>query len=113
VLPAVNRMRRSSDFASVVRAGARSRGGPLIVHQRLDLGAPAPLVGLVVGKSVGGSVRRHRVARRLRAELARRLDVLPTGSATVVRALPAAADASSGELGAGLDQAFARLAGRR
>ena len=105
-------MRRSSDFASVVRSGARSRGGALIVHQRLDLGGADPLVGFVVGKSVGGSVQRHRVTRRLRAQVAQRLELLPAGSGTVVRALPPAAVLSSGELGSGLDKALARLAGR-
>jgi ribonuclease P protein component len=105
-------MRRSSDFTSVVQGGAKHRGGPVVVHQRLDLGADAPLVGLVVGKAVGGSVVRHRVARRLRAQLAGRLKALPDGSGTVVRALPDAAAATSGQLGAGLDRALARLAGR-
>jgi ribonuclease P protein component len=113
VLPAVNRMRRSRDFASVVRDGARVRGGVLIVHYKPEHYVGAPLVGLVVGKGVGGSVQRHRVARRLRAQLAQRLPVLPSGSATVVRALPAAAQAASAELGAGLDHALARLAARR
>jgi ribonuclease P protein component len=109
-------MRRSTDFASVVAGGARSRGGPLVVHQCLDfgdfgdLGAGAPLVGFVVGKPVGGSVVRHRVARRLRAQVARRLAALPAGSGTVVRALPAAGSATSEQLGAGLDRALARLA---
>jgi ribonuclease P protein component len=106
-------MRRSSDFASVVRTGARSRGGALVVHHSRELGGSVPLVGFVVGKDVGGSVQRHRVARRLRAQVAQRLDLLPAGSGTVVRALPPAAVLSSGELGSGLDQAFARLAGRR
>jgi ribonuclease P protein component len=106
-------MRRSTDFESVVRGGARAKGGPLIVSQRPDLGAAVPLVGFVVGKGVGGSVVRHRVARRLRAQVARRLDTLPPGSGTVVRALPEAADATSTEIAAGLDKAFARLAGRR
>jgi len=44
--------------------------------------------------------------------VARRLDLLPVGSGTVVRALPSAAVLSSGELGSGLDKALARLAGR-
>jgi ribonuclease P protein component len=109
VLPSVNRMRRSTDFASVVRAGSRARGGRVVVHQRLDLGAGAPLVGFVVNKGVGGSVVRHAVARRLRAQLAQRLDALPTGSGTVVRALPTAAGSTSAQLGASLDQALARL----
>jgi ribonuclease P protein component len=105
-------MRRSSDFASVVRGGRRTRSGLVVVHQRLDLGASAPLVGFVVGKSVGGSVVRHRVTRRLRAQVAQRLDVLPVGSGTVVRALPSSAEATSRQLGAGLDQALSQLAGR-
>ena len=105
-------MRRSRDFASVLSAGARARGGPLVVHQCADLHVAAPLVGLVVGKSVGGSVVRHRVARRVRAQVALRLAMLPAGSGTVVRALRGAESATSRQLGAGLDQALARLAER-
>ena len=106
-------MRRSTDFASVVKGGVRARGGPLIVHQRPGISSMPPLVGFVVAKSVGGSVERHRVVRRLRAQVADRLHLLPAGSGTVVRALPAARDASFHELGAGLDHALARLAERR
>ena len=106
-------MRRSTDFASVVQSGRRSRGGPVVVHQQPDLGAIAPLVGFVVGKAVGGSVTRHRVARRLRAQMGSRLGSLQAGSGTVVRALPEAADATSAQLGEGLDRALARLAGSR
>jgi ribonuclease P protein component len=102
-------MRRSTDFASVVRSGERARGGRIVVHQLPGLTAAAPLVGLVVGKTVGGSVARHRVSRRLRAQLAARLDRLPAGSGTVVRALPPCADADSAQLGADLDKALARV----
>jgi ribonuclease P protein component len=38
-----------------------------------------------------------------------RLDVLPTGSCLVVRALPPASTASSAELGVDLDRALARV----
>ena len=69
----------------------------------------APTVGFVVGKSVGNSVVRHRVSRRLRAVFAGRLDTLPAASATVVRALPDAAGASSARLAADIDGALARL----
>jgi ribonuclease P protein component len=81
-----------------------------VIHQRLDLDTESPLVGFVVSKAVGGSVVRHRVTRRLRAQVAQRLDALPIGSGTVVRALPASGGASSAQLGAALDQALARLA---
>jgi ribonuclease P protein component len=55
-------------------------------------------------------VVRHRVSRRLRALMVTRLDALPSGSGTVIRALPDAAQASSVELGADLDAALGRLA---
>ena len=109
-------MRRSTDFTAVVRGGVRVRGGAVVVHHRgqlSDEAAAAPRVGLVVGRSVGGSVVCHRVSRRLRAQLAVRLDRLSAGSGTVVRALPEAAQASSAALGQGLDVALDRLAARR
>jgi ribonuclease P protein component len=105
-------MRRSTDFASVVRSGNRARGGRIVLHQLPGLTPAAPIVGLVVGKAVGGSVVRHRVSRRLRAQLAARLDRLPAGSGTVVRALPPCAEATSAELAADLDKALTRVSPR-
>jgi ribonuclease P protein component len=100
-------MRRSDEFTSVVRAGARTRRGPLVVHFQPNLAEDAaPRVGLIVGKSVGGSVVRHRVARRLRAQVAGWLSALPRGSGVVVRALPAAATATSAQLAGNLDAAL-------
>jgi ribonuclease P protein component len=106
-------MRRSTDFAVVVRSGSRARRGCLVVHQRRQLTKGAPLIGLVVGRSVGGSVVRHRVSRRLRAQLAERVQALEIGSGVVVRALPEAALADSATLGRDLDAALAKLAGVR
>jgi ribonuclease P protein component len=103
-------MRRAGEFTAVVRSGKRARRGCLVVHQQIELGAGAAHVGLIVGKSVGTSVVRHRVSRRLRALMVTRLDALPSGSGTVIRALPDAAQASSVELGADLDAALGRLA---
>jgi ribonuclease P protein component len=104
-------MRRSRDFDQVINSSARARRGAVLVHHRAGLrtSSAAPLVGLVVGKSVGGSVVRHRVSRRLRAQLSRRLAVLPPGSGTVVRALPPSASADSAALGADLDAALRRV----
>lgn len=111
-------MRRSADFASVVRSGSRARRGHLVLHRSALVtsatpGTGAPLIGLVVGRTVGGSVVRHSVARRLRAQLTQRLDHFPAGSGTVVRALPSAARASSADLGADLDAGLQQLASRR
>lgn len=68
-----------------------------------DAGPAGPLAGFVVNKAVGGSVVRHRVARRLRHLVAPRLAELPSGARVVVRALPPAATASSAELAEDLD----------
>jgi ribonuclease P protein component len=83
MLPPEHRMRRSTEFAAVLRSGAYRRRGCLVLSQQPALNDGAATVGLVVGKSVGGSVVRHRVSRRLRAQLGLRLDVLAYGSATV------------------------------
>jgi ribonuclease P protein component len=104
-------MRRSTEFAAVVRSGVRARRGQLVVHLHPGTTDAAPHVGLVVGKSVGGSVVRHRVSRRLRAQLAERVNRLPAGSAAVVRALPGAAATTSEQFGVDLDAALARLLG--
>jgi ribonuclease P protein component len=83
------------------------------VHLARDFDDGAPVVGFVVGKGVGGSVVRHRVSRRLRHEMARRVDLLPLGSGTVVRALPGAAEDDSARFGSDLDVALERLVGTR
>ena len=93
----------------MIRLGGRTRRGHLVVHVLAGAHPGAPRAGLVVGRTVGGSVVRHRVSRQLRAQLRLRLDRLPLGSATVVRALPGAAADSSGRLGSDLDAALDRL----
>ncbi|PZS20215.1 MAG: ribonuclease P protein component [Pseudonocardiales bacterium] len=112
MLPREYRLRRSTEFATVVRSGARARCRHLVLHQQPSVRRDLPAIGLVVGRSVGGSVVRHRVSRRLRAQLALRLNTVPQGSGLVVRALPGAAQATSAELGADLDAALSRLARR-
>lgn len=69
--------------------------------------------GLVVSKAVGNSVLRHRVSRRMRALLADRVDAFGPGVDVVVRALPAAAQADSAQLGAAVDAAVRALAAPR
>jgi ribonuclease P protein component len=102
VLPAGSRLTRREDFASVVRRGRRAGRERLVVHLDLD-GGDVPRAGLVVSRAVGGSVVRHRVARRMRHLVAARLGMLPPAARLVVRALPPAAEASSGDLAGDLD----------
>jgi len=105
VLPATHRMRRSADFQQTVRRGARGGRGTLVAHLTTTTDPGPPAVGLVVSKAVGNAVTRNRVKRRLRALVAARLDGLPDGALLVVRAQPAAAAASSADLGHDLDRA--------
>ncbi len=79
-----------------------------------DLASPAAArAGFVVGKSVGNSVVRHRVTRRLRAVVRHELDRLPVGADLVVRARPEAADADSAVLHQDLVKGLDRLLGDR
>ncbi|MFN8084978.1 MAG: ribonuclease P protein component [Dermatophilaceae bacterium] len=114
MLPARHRLRRSDDFSATVRGrGRRRAGGPLlVVHAatRPEPGDGAVRVGFVVGSTVGGAVVRNRVRRRLRALMAQRLDGIPRGTDLVVRAVPAAAEASFAELSAELSTHLARVA---
>lgn len=57
-----------------------------------------PRVGFVVSKGVGNAVVRNRTKRRLRAVVASELPGIPQGADVVVRAQPAAAQATSAEL---------------
>jgi ribonuclease P protein component len=71
-----------------------------------------PRVGFVVSKAVGGAVVRNRTKRRLRAVVAERLDLIPTGTDVVIRANPLAAQANSSEIAAELDVLIPRVVGR-
>lgn len=77
------------------------------------LDAEASSYGLVVSTSVGGAVVRNRVKRRLRPLVTARLLDRTPAQTVVVRALPAAACASSAELAGALDSCLRRVAARR
>jgi ribonuclease P protein component len=70
-----------------------------------------PRAGFVVGRTVGNSVVRHRVTRRLRAVVLGELHRLPATADLVVRARPEAAEATSErlrrDLASGLDRVLA------
>jgi ribonuclease P protein component len=108
VLAAAQRLRRSTDFAAAIRGGRRIGRGTLVVHLLVDEPAQASTAraGFVVSKAVGNAVVRNRVQRRLRHLVRPRLAGLPDGARLVVRALPAAAEASYADLGADLDTAL-------
>ena len=66
-------------------------------------------VGFVVSAAVGPAVVRNRVRRRLRHLAAAHLGRFPDGTLLVLRALPAAAAATSAQLSADLTAVLERL----
>ena len=99
MLPAQYRMTRSAEFGTTVKRGVRAVQPDIVVHlRRDDSDAAGPRIGLVVGKSVGSAVDRHRVARRLRHVVRAMLDDLDSHDRVVIRALPGSRSAISARL---------------
>lgn len=72
----------------------------IVVHARRceDSDQGGPKVGLVVAKTVGNSVQRHRVARRLRHVARAIISDLHPADRVVIRALPSSRYAISARL---------------
>ena len=101
MLPNSARIKSSSDFARVTKLGRRvtsnSLVGYLLIQKSSEFNTnPDPSagqskssakLGLIVGKSVGNSVVRHRIARQIRHAVREELSKLPDGALLVVRAM--------------------------
>ena len=101
MLPARYRMTRSTDFGATVSQGVRAVQPDLVVHALRsgdDGDMDGPRIGLVVSKSVGGAVQRHRVARRLRHVARTVINELDPADRVVIRALPGSRYAISARL---------------
>ncbi|WP_422743548.1 ribonuclease P protein component [Mycobacterium sp. WMMD1722] len=113
MLPARYRMSRSAEFSATVGRGVRCAQPDLVVHLGCDReDASGPRVGLVVARSVGNAVVRHRVSRRLRHVAVAFVDQLDPHQRLVIRALPGAATASSARLQDQLGRAVQRAQSR-
>ncbi len=86
-------MRRGQDFSRTTKAGHRASSDLLVLyflkHEQLPV---TPQVGLIINKSVGGSVVRHRIARHLRHAALEHLAQIPPHSQIVIRVLKNADD---------------------
>jgi ribonuclease P protein component len=91
VLPRHARLTSPNDFARTTKSGFRVSSKFLVVYLYPTMTSTPAQAGLIISKSVGGSVVRHRVARQLRHALKELLSLLPTGARVVVRALPGSA----------------------
>jgi ribonuclease P protein component len=83
------RISNSADFAKATKSGLRSTTNSLVGYLHLSNSNIPVCCGLIINKSVGNSVVRHNVARKIRHIIAANLTSLPAGSLLVVRALPA------------------------
>jgi ribonuclease P protein component len=104
-------MTRSTEFGATVKRGVRAVQPDLVVHARRGESggdADGPKIGLVVAKSVGNAVQRHRVARRLRHAARNVVDDLGAGDRLVIRALPGSRTAISARLEQELRSALAK-----
>jgi ribonuclease P protein component len=111
VVPAAHRLTEPDAFRRASRQGRRSASRTVVTHLWTPGGDEPPRVGFVVSRAVGNAVVRNRVKRRLRHLVREHLASLPGSAVLVVRSLPAAAAASSSELGADLVRCLDR-AGR-
>lgn len=111
MLSAAHRLTESESFRDAVRRGSRSGSRTVVVHLRVgdDESSQGARVGFVVSKAVGNAVIRNRVKRRLRHLAREHLASLPGSAVLVIRALPAAAAASSVQLDADLRRCLARV----
>lgn len=102
-------MTRSSEFGATVNQGVRAVQPDLVVHTlRHDVDDDGPRIGLVVSRSVGNAVERHRVARRLRHVARNVIDDLQPTDRVVIRALPGSRSAVSARLEQELRTALGR-----
>ena len=96
MLPKKARLTTSEDFAKATKSGLRLTSENLVgylyispVKNNASNEQPTKC-GLIINKSVGGSVMRHRIARQLRHDLAPKLETFPANSLFVVRVLKSA-----------------------
>ena len=93
MLPTTARLTTSSDFARATKSGIRVTSEHFVGYLYLSPATNeaeekvSAKCGLIINKTVGGSVQRHRLARKVRHAVAPLIATLPNNSLFVVRAL--------------------------
>ena len=98
MLPLSARLTSPQDFARTTKSGLRVTSEHFVGYLHINPVTnnsgenipgvnKSPRAGLIIGKAVGGSVRRHRVSRQIRHALATHLENFPEGSLIVIRGL--------------------------
>ncbi|WPF66160.1 MULTISPECIES: ribonuclease P protein component [unclassified Corynebacterium] len=116
MLPAQHKLTAPSQFRLTMSRGRRAGSRTVVLH--VWEGEPdaelshvgGPRFGLVVSKAVGNAVARHRVSRRLRHICLSLAPEMSPYVQVVVRALPAAGEASSVMLERDIRKAWGKIA---
>ena len=88
MLPVSARLTSPQDFARTTKSGLRVTTEHFVGYLYVNpASTDQPRTGLIIGKGVGGSVRRHRVSRQIRHAIAPTLSQFPQGSLIVIRGL--------------------------
>lgn len=89
MLPPSARLTASSDFARATKSGLRVTSQHFVGYLYISpvTNQDSAKCGLIINRTVGGSVQRHRLARKIRHAVAPAITTLPTGSLLVIRAL--------------------------
>jgi ribonuclease P protein component len=104
-------MRRSTDFDATVKHGKRAVQPDLVIYMRRATGDPK--LGLIVSRSVGSAVQRHRLSRRLRHVARGVIEGCHQSEHVVIRALPSSRDVDSARLGEELRAGLRRIESAR
>ena len=86
MLAPLNRLTSREDFQRVTKSKIRSHTKTLTGYLLTESELTEPKIGFIVAGNIGGSVRRHRVARQLRHASRQSIHILPKSSLVVVRA---------------------------
>jgi len=111
VLPKSNRLRVGSDFNRITKTGVRINSENLVIYAALA-GSDQPQIGFIVNRSVGGSVTRHLVTRKLRHNFAAHIKSLPSKSMLVVRVLKQQADYTN-EVSVSIEKTITKLSNKK
>ncbi len=89
MLPIDARLTSSSDFARATKSGIRVTTEHFVGYLYISpvTNNASAKCGLITSKTVGGSVKRHRLARKVRHAVTPFISKLPLGSLFVIRAL--------------------------
>ena len=91
------RLTESADFARATKSGLRFSTQNFVGYLYPTNEDQPARAGLIISKNIGGSVTRHRIARKVRHTLKDLYPQLPTGGLLVIRALNGAHDADAAQ----------------